>query len=156
MLHYKSRCKLNRGTSKLYYSIYSACMKLHSHWRLMRSKRFDRTCRIFACEGTDNYDPTVPTAEDFFYLIFLFYLFLTLGAEWSILFHRRSISDYVISKGAPNMMALTACFWVKRNQTDQGKGEAHYISYVVYTDDNEFLIKGQNQLIASINYPKSK
>ena len=54
------------------------------------------------------------------------------------------------------MMALTAYFWVKTNQTDQGKGEAHYISYTVSTDDNEFLIKGQNQLIASINYPKFK
>ena len=70
-----------------------------------------------------------------------------------MLFHRRNISDYLISEGAPNMTALTACFWVKTNQT---KGKAHYISYAVPRDHNEFLMNDQNQLTASINWPEHK
>ena len=87
------------------------------------------------------------------FLIFLSSLFLTSGVKLSILFHRRTTSDYVISEGGPDMTALTACFWVKTNQT---KGQPFYISYAVPGDDNEFLMYDQYQLSASINWPEHK
>ena len=72
------------------------------------------------------------------------YVFPTSGSEYSVLFHRNSTEDYVISKGAPNMTDITACFWVNTWQETQGN-VVHYITYAVSNDqfgkrDNEFGI----------------
>ena len=62
----------------------------------------------------------------------------------AILFPRKSTADYAISRGAGDMTAITACFWVKTNQT---KGDIHFISYAVtgnrrsvHASANEFLV----------------
>ena len=62
----------------------------------------------------------------------------------AILFLRKSTADYAISRGAGDMTAITACFWVKTNQT---KGDIHFISYavtdntrLVHVNDNEFYV----------------
>ena len=54
----------------------------------------------------------------------------------------------MISEGAPDMTAITVCFWVKTNKTI---GQSHYISYAVPRDDNEFLVFDQFQLTATVN-----
>ena len=61
----------------------------------------------------------------------------------AILFPRKNTADYAIYRGAEDMTAITACFWVKTSQT---KGNI-LISYAV-TDNtrttnvnaNEFLV----------------
>ena len=73
------------------------------------------------------------------------YVFSTSGSEYSILFHRKNTEDYVISNGAPQMTAITACFWVNTSQETQGNEVIHYITYAVSDDqfgkrDNEFGI----------------
>ena len=62
----------------------------------------------------------------------------------ALLFPRKNTAHYAISRGAGDMTAITACFWVKTNQT---KGDIHYISYAVtdntrlgYINANEFYV----------------
>ena len=38
------------------------------------------------------------------------------------------------------MTAITACFWIKTNETEDGDFEDTYISYAVQDEDNEFII----------------
>ena len=90
------------------------------------------------------------------------YFFFTSGSEYSILFHRKSTEDYVISYGAPEMTAITACFWVNTSQETQGTEVIHYITYAVCDDqfgkrDNEFGIgRASNTLEFYVKYNNRK
>ena len=67
------------------------------------------------------------------------YFFFTSGSEYSILFHRKNTEDYVIAKGATQMTAITACFWIK---TWLEQYVVLYISYALdEARDNEFGIR---------------
>ena len=63
----------------------------------------------------------------------------------AILFPRKSTVDYAISRGAGDMTAITACFWVKTSQT---KGDIHYISYAV-TDNTRSVHANANEFLVS-------
>ena len=63
----------------------------------------------------------------------------------AILFPRKSTADYAISRGAGDMTAITACFWVKTNQT---KGDIHFISYAV-TDNTRLERVNANEFYVS-------
>ena len=60
------------------------------------------------------------------------YFFFTSGSEYSILFHRKSTEDYVISKGATQMTAATACFWIK---TWLEQDSVFYLTYALNRDE---------------------
>ena len=59
------------------------------------------------------------------------------SAGYALLFPRKGISDYVITRGMPSLKALTVCLWMKT--ADKGN-DGTPLSYAVSGADNELLL----------------
>ena len=67
-----------------------------------------------------------------------------------MIFKEYKISDYAMSMGAPEMNAITTCFWVN---TKQQTGYAFYISYAASNAlQNQFIVGGHSDLKLEVNH----
>ena len=62
-------------------------------------------------------------------------------------FPRQGVSDYVIIRGSmPRLSALTACFWMKATDVNEGTP----LGYAVPDQSNEFIIYSYNSFLLFI------
>ena len=70
----------------------------------------------------------------------------------SMIFKDYNVDDYAMSVGAPEMDAITTCFWAK---TKQMTGYAFYISYAVLSATNQLIVHGHTDLRLTIIHKSS-
>ena len=75
----------------------------------------------------------------FFNKVFSFICYYLAVDNYALLFPRKGTSDYVITRGMPNLKAVTFCLWMKT--ADKGN-VAVPLSYAVPGSDNEITLGG--------------
>ena len=68
----------------------------------------------------------------------IFVCFTSVPAGYALRFPRKGTSDYVMTRGMPNLTAVTVCLWIKTADTGN---EGTPLSYAVSAgSDNELIL----------------